>query len=314
MAAMKTNILLEAGTNELEIIEFTVCGQPFGVNVAKVRKVLPFQSGMVTRMADAPPGVEGLIYYQEKPVLLVDLREILRLQGPPPSENRRLALITQFNDLLSSFLIDGVNRIHRLSWKALSPFEETLPGSSACVTGMVTIEGRVIMILDLEHLMAEISPETSVRATLGVDRAIPSDTRRGAVRILYAEDSSLIRRITLQKLREAGFDKVQPFENGQRAYDALAAMAAEAKAAGQPPESVVDLILTDIEMPRMDGLTLCRLAREELGLRRTPVVIYSSLINEQMAAKCRAVGSNAQISKPKIEDIVSVLDQSCGIA
>ncbi len=171
-----------------------------------------------------------------------------------------------------------------------------------------------VMILDLEHLMSYISPETSVKATLGVDRAIASDVRRGSIRIVYAEDSSLIRRITVQKLAEAGYTQVQAYDNGQRAHEAIAALVAAARAEGRPPESAFDLLLTDIEMPRMDGLTLCHRVRRELGLPRQPVVIYSSLINGQMADKCRSVGSNAHISKPQIEEIVATLDRLCGIA
>ncbi len=314
MAAIKTDILLDVGTNELEIIEFKVGTQTFGVNVAKVKKVLHFKPEMMTGLAEAPAGVEGLLYYQEKPVLLVNLRKVLGLEAPPADDARRLALVTHFNDVFFSFLIDGVNRIHRLSWKQLQPFEETIPGATACVTGTVTIEGRVIMILDLEHLMADISPETSVKASLGVDREIPSDVRRAAVRVVYAEDSSMIRRITVQKLREGGYTQVQAFENGQRAYDHLAALADQAKAEGKSPESAFDILLTDIEMPQMDGLTLCRHVREGLKMKTKPVVIYSSLINEQMAAKCRSVGSSAHVSKPKIEEIVGLLDGFCGIA
>lgn len=312
--ALKTDILLDVGTNELEIIEFSVGGQSFGVNVAKVKKVLHFKPELMTKLVQAPPGVDGILYYQDKPVLLVNLRQVLRLDAAPANADRLLALVTQFNDIFSSFLIDGVNRIHRLSWKQLQPFEETIPGATACVTGTVTVEGRVIMILDLEHLMADISPETSVKASLGVDREIPLDVRRGGVRVVYAEDSALIRRITVQKLREAGFTQVQAYDNGQRAYDALSGMVKTAQESGAPPDNAFDLLLTDIEMPQMDGLTLCRRVREELGMRTKPIVIYSSLINDQMATKCRSVGSSAHVSKPKIEEIVGLLDRLCGIA
>jgi len=315
MSGVKTEILLEAGTNELEIIEFGAAGKAYGVNVAKVKKVLHYTPDMLTRIHGTPRGVEGVIYFQNKPILLINLREFLRLEGAPIPEHRQLAIVTQFNDVTAAFLVDAVNRIHRVSWKALSPLEEiSLVGNSPCVTGTITIENRVLMVLDLEHLMSEVAPETSIKATVAAAKNVAVNPLRSSLRVIYAEDSAMIRRLTSEQLRKAGFTNLQVYENGQLALNAIRELIGKAETQGKPAETAFDLLLTDIEMPQLDGLTLCRTLREELQVRAVPVVIYSSLINEQMAAKCRSVGSNAHISKPKIEQIVEVLDRLGNVA
>ena len=310
----QSEILLEVGTNELEIIEFTVGGRHYGINVAKVKKVVHYQPSMLTQVSEVPAGVEGIIYFQGKPILLVNLRSLLSIEGEVPRDDRRLAIITQFNDMISSYLIDGVNRIHRLSWNKLQPFEEVIPGSNASVTGTITIGDRVIMLLDLEHLMSKIVPENSIHASTKTASTITRLSGRKDVRVLFAEDSSMIRKMTTAQLNEAGFSTIQVFENGKRAYDYISAEVTKAVSEGRNPNEVFDLLLTDIEMPQMDGLTLCKNIRETLGLKAVPIVMYSSLINEQMALKCRSVGSTAHISKPRIDQIVSIIDQNCGVA
>ncbi|SDU21282.1 two-component system, chemotaxis family, response regulator CheV [Verrucomicrobium sp. GAS474] len=310
----QSDILLEVGTNELEIIEFTVAGRHYGINVAKVKKVVHYQPSMLTQVSEVPHGVEGIIYFQGKPILLVNLRSILSIEGEAPRDDRRLAIITQFNDIISSYLIDGVNRIHRLSWSKLQPFEDVIPGSTASVTGTITIGDRVIMLLDLEHLMSKIVPENSIHASSATAKGISHRGERKNVRILFAEDSSMIRKMTSGQLHEAGFTNIQLFENGKRAYDHISAEVSKAISEGKDPNGLFDLLLTDIEMPMMDGLTLCKNTRETLGLKTLPIVMYSSLINEQMAAKCRTVGSTAHISKPRIDQIVAIIDQHCGVA
>ncbi len=309
-AGPQTEILLKAGTNELEIIEFGAAGKAYGVNVAKVKKVLHYTPELLTRVHGTPRGVEGVIYYQGKPILLINLREFLRLEGLPIPEHRQLAIVTQFNDVTAAFLVDAVNRIHRVSWKALTPLETVVPGGSApCVTGTITIENRVLMVLDLEHLMSEIAPETGIKATIAASANVAVNPLRSSLRIVYAEDSAMIRRMTTDQLRKAGFTQIEVFENGQLALNGIRELIGKAETQGKPAEAAFDLLLTDIEMPQLDGLSLCRTLREELQVRAVPVVIYSSLINEQMAVKCRSVGSNAHISKPKIEEIVETLDR-----
>ncbi len=310
----QSDILLEVGTNELEIIEFAVGNRHYGINVAKVKKVVHYQPSMLTKVSEVPEGVEGIIYFQNKPVLLVNLRQLLSIEEEPPREDRRLAIITQFNDMITSYLIDGVNRIHRLSWNKLQPFEEVIPGSNASVTGTVTIGDRVIMILDLEHLISKIVPEASIQASAKTAESIHHSAGRNSVRILFAEDSAMIRKMTAGQLKEAGFTSIEVFENGKRAYDHISELVTNAVRNGKNPNETFDLLLTDIEMPQMDGLTLCKNVRETLGLKTLPIVMYSSLINEQMAAKCRSVGSTAHISKPRIDQIVSIIDQHCGVA
>jgi two-component system chemotaxis response regulator CheV len=186
-----------------------------------------------------------------------------------------------------------------------------MPGVTSYITGSVQIQDRLVMVLDLEHLMSVITPHLGIQASIEKMAQVPKNKRREGITIMFAEDSTLIRRMTSDQLRQAGFTQLLIFENGLRAHDQFMEFHAQSKATGEPITRFVNLILTDIEMPQMDGLTLCKTIKKDLHYADLPIVIYSSLINEQMAIKCQAVGSNAYISKPKIEHIISIIDQEC---
>lgn len=310
----QSNILLDVGTNELELIEFVVGGQIFGINVAKVKQVVQWNPEMRTAMPDAPEAVLGVLYHRGKPVTLIDLRKALEIEAPACEPSRQLVLITEFNDLVTSFLIDKVERIHRLSWTQLKPFKEFLPGMASYIIGCVHIQERLLMVLDLEHLMSVLVPRTGINSSLECMQSVVPNRRRADVTVMYAEDSGMIRRMTSGQLKAAGFTKILAYENGLRAFEKIKEFHAESLKSGQPLTQFFNILLTDIEMPEMDGLTLCKSLKKDLQQPDFPVVIYSSLINDQMALKCQAVGSNAHISKPRIDQIVSVLDEQCGIS
>jgi len=122
----------------------------------------------------------------------------------------------------------------------------------------------------------------------------------------------MIRKLTVDVLHGAGFTNIAVFENGLDAHTHLAALREQAAAAQRSLRDLVDLIITDIEMPKMDGLTLCRSVKSAAGDRIPAVVVYSSLINEEMARKCTSVGADAQLSKPHGDEIIAVVDKLCG--
>jgi two-component system chemotaxis response regulator CheV len=325
-------ILLTAGTNEVEIFEFTLGANSYGVNVAKVQQILTRDLVSITRLDMAPPGVLGTMYFRNKPALVLDLKVILGLPEQPievksveetpevssdieiggtdQGSSRSLILVTEFNEQICSFCVDSARRIHRISWAQFVPMENCFGERPPYATGIVKLESHMVVILDLEHILATIVPERNVpQLDARVVNSGQGAAARGDLRILFAEDSGMIRKLTVQQLESAGFTHIQTARDGKEAYQILCQLRDQAAAEKKSLEDLIHVVLTDIEMPEMDGLSLCRRIRTELGMVNIPVVVYSSLINEQMIAKCKSVGATAYMSKPQVTKLVEVIDQ-----
>jgi two-component system chemotaxis response regulator CheV len=301
------NILLSAGTNEVEFMEFYLGGISYGINVAKILRVVGLKETPITRVAEAPRNVLGVIYDQGKPLKLIDLKGALNIDRPASDEDRRLVLITHFNSGSHAFLIDGIHKIHRTSWDSFQPMSSTLYNTEAYVTGTVQLENRIVLILDLERLIIDGSPNRSVEH---VHLSEGTLVKRASRSIVFAEDSALIRRLTLETLTKAGYTRVQAFDNGETAWNHIQNEAALAKQGKQALHDRIQVLLTDIEMPKLDGLTLCKRVKTETGDPNPPaVLVYSSLINEDMRRKCKAVGTDRELSKPNTLDIIATLDE-----
>ena len=313
-SSAKQGILLESGTNEVEFIEFFLAGESYGVNVSKVQRVIALNNCHITSVAQAPHGVMGVIHVQDKPVLLVDLHTALALPtaGSATDSERQLVMVTRFNKRTTAFLIDGISKIHRTSWSDFEPMTTALAGEGAgYTTGSIRIGDRIILVLDLERLMLDFTPDNE-RPGTPPPADEPTRRSRSQVKIIYAEDSKMIRKFTLDVLRGAGFNDIAVFENGLEASEHIAALRKRAAEEGNQLNDYVDLIITDIEMPKMDGLTLCKNVKNAGGDRIPAVVVYSSLINEEMSRKCQSVGADAQLSKPHGEEIIAIVDKLCG--
>lgn len=307
----RDSILLESGTNEVEFIEFYLGPVSYGINVSKVQRVLARSSVEITGVAQAPYGAIGMIHIQEKPIMLMDLKMSLGIPFDPESIDleRQLILVTTFNKQTTAFLIDGISKIHRTSWENFEPLNEnvTSEGAGGYSTGTVTFDDNIIVILDLERLMLALFP--SSHGNIGVLESVESRAEREVIRILYAEDSKMVRGITEDILHNSGYLQVDAFENGEDAYAFLQKRLHEKDYDGHGP---YDLVLTDIEMPKMDGLTLCRRVKTEACANNPPkVIVYSSLINKEMSIKCESVGADAQLAKPDVKQIVDLIDSLC---
>ncbi|MBC2606813.1 chemotaxis protein [Pelagicoccus albus] len=308
-AATRDSILLESGTNEVEFIEFFLGGISHGINVSKVQRVMARSSVKVTGVAQAPYGTIGMIHIQDEPIMLMDLKSVLGIPFDPESLNldRQLILVTSFNKQTTAFLIDGISKIHRTSWEFFEPLSQSATGynGNSYSTGTVTIDENIIVILDLEQLMLSLFPSTHGAYT--TEDLVECKEERTAIRILYAEDSKMVRTITEDILKQSGYIQIESFSNGEEAYSHLLKRISE----GGPP-SPYDLVLTDIEMPQMDGLTLCKRVKSEACPDSPPkVIVYSSLINKEMSLKCASVGADAQLAKPDVAQIVELIDSLC---
>lgn len=297
----QTEILLESGTNELEIMEFTIAGEIFGINVAKVREIMKYSP--VKPMQNAHPVIEGIFKPREEVITVIDLPQYLHLE-PSPDHARDIFIIANFNELHFAFHVHSVVGIDRISWKKIQkPDKIIYGGDEGVATGIAEFEDRLITILDFEKIVAEICPETSIQMS-DIDALGPRGERKDKT-ILIAEDSMLLSKMIVECLHRAGYVNTVKTDNGQEAWDYLT----EAKSSGDPILDHVSLIVTDIEMPQMDGHRLTKLVKDDSILKTIPIVIFSSLINEEMRIKGRQLGADEQISKPEIANLVSLIDR-----
>ncbi|MDQ8203821.1 chemotaxis protein [Pelagicoccus sp. SDUM812003] len=304
-----TDILLEAGTNEVEVFEFNLGGHHYGVNVAKVNQIIQRDQVKITRTDCPPHGVLGTITFRGKPTMTLDLRSVLGIYGEEPDPSRALMLVTQFNDQVVAFAIDGAERIHRVSWEKFEPISSNFAQENPYVNGIIRLDDRLVLILDLEYILTLINPRLGMTVDTQKLQKIEEEFKpRDHIKILFAEDSAMIRKMVHGQLMDVGFTNVDLATNGSEALDKVRRAKEESDASGTPFSEYYDLILTDIEMPVMDGLTFCKRVKQELALE-TPVIVFSSLINDQMIAKCKAVGANGWGTKPKVNLIVNIIDR-----
>lgn len=295
---MDTNILLENGTNELEVLEFTVGGRSYGINVAKIREIIAYMP--VTPVPNAHQFVEGIFMPRDIVITAIDLAKVLGI--PAEHKPTDMMIITNFNKLNIAFHVDAVSGIHRVSWADIITPDSTINTSDAGLsTGIIKMGSKLIIILDFEKIVTDISPETGLKVS-EIDRL--GVRERSDSPILIAEDSPLLRKLIEDSLHKAGYVTVISTENGQQAWEKLT----EYKKAGKAKEKV-HCIITDIEMPLMDGHRLTKLVKSDEELKSIPLVIFSSLINDEMRIKGQALGADAQLTKPEIGNLVQTIDE-----
>ena len=297
MEENKQGILLESGTNEIEIMKFTIGGNLYGINVAKVREIMI--SAPVKPMPMAHPAVEGIFKPRDTVLTVVDLPQYLGVDSP--KDPKDIFIITNFNKMFIAFRVHTVDRISRISWTDIQKPDKTVSGGAEGVaTGIAQCDGELVTILDFERIVAEIAPETSIQMS-EVEQLGPRD--RNEKPIWVAEDSILLSKMIEDSLRKANYVNLHMFSNGLELWEALTALPQE----GELTRDVA-LIITDIEMPQMDGHRLTKLVKDNTRFKQIPLIIFSSLISEEMRRKGRDLGADEQLTKPEIGHLVDVMD------
>ena len=293
---METNILLESGTGEVEIIEFLVNNKHYAINVIKVKEVIEVDN--VTKVPQSDPAIEGLILCREKIFPLIDLSYILGQKST--SKKKFKTIICEFNRVSVAFKIDEIVAVHRIGWdKILKPDDIA---ANPLVIGNILLKDKIILLLDFEKIVTAINPSTGISE----ERIVNVDYKdRSHIKVFLADDSSLIRKLLKDTLTKAGFKKLTIFDDGKQALDKLLELV-EKK--GEDFTEDVQILITDIEMPQMHGHTLTRKVKEHPILKRLPVIIFSSLITNDLKHKGTSVGADAQLSKPDIGELVSIID------
>lgn len=296
---METNILLESGTNELEILEFTVGGNSYGINVAKIKEILPYKQP--TPIPNSHDLIEGIFMPRDQIITIINLSKCLTGQSNADATGD-MYIVTNFNQLNVGFHVDSVIGIQRISWADIAKPDATLENSgNGVATGIVKLAGKLIIILDFEKIVSDISPDTGLKVS-AIDHL--TGRTRNDVPILTAEDSPLLRKLIHDCLVKAGYTNIISAVNGLEAWELLEKYKAENRVAEN-----VRCVITDIEMPQMDGHRLTKLIKSDDTLKDIPVVIFSSLVNEEMRRKGELLGADAQLSKPEIGMLVDALDK-----
>lgn len=289
MEEHKQGILLESGTNEIEVMKFTIGGNLYGINVAKVLEIMI--SAPVKPMPLSHASVEGIFRPRDTVITVVDLPKYLGVDSP--KSDKDIFIVTNFNKMCIAFRVHTVDRISRISWTDISKPDKTVSGGAESVaTGIAQCEGELVTILDFERIVAEIAPETSIQIS-EVEQMGPRD--RNDKPIWVAEDSVLLSKMIESSLHKANYVNLHMFPNGLELWEALVALPQN----GDVTDGVA-LIITDIEMPQMDGHRLTKLVKDSERFKEIPLIIFSSLISEEMRLKGRDLGADEQLTKPEI--------------
>jgi two-component system chemotaxis response regulator CheV len=292
-------VLLESGTNELEIVEFAVANNRFGINVIKVREII--NPAPIVAIPHAHPHIEGIMEIRGEILPVINLARVL---GYPDSDHPALdkLIVSEFNQQKVVFHVHSVDKINRISWEQIEKPTSLYQTGDNQITGVVRTQDGMILLLDFEKILVDINPATGINQ----DRLKQVERKdRSHYRVVVAEDSAMLRKLLSDTLTEAGFQHMEFFENGKDALDFLEHSLTE----HADIKEVVDLVITDIEMPVMDGLYVTKQIKQHPELSKLPVVIFSSLITDDLRHKGETVGADAQVSKPEIGELITVMDQ-----
>ena len=293
-APQGSGILLEAGTNELELLVFKCGDVTFGINVAKVKEII--RAVDTISIPCAPPAIDGSFKIRDEVLTLINLATYLEMEPGETGKHERLIIIMDLNKTRCGVLIDSVEQIHRIRWEDVDPPSDFLANSGTPVTAVAKIGERVVQVLDFESIIADLFGLEG-GADKDLDKIVPMPSF-SELKVLAADDSPTIRMTMGNLLKHAGFEDVTLCTDGQHAWDTLTAQLER----GEP---FFDLILSDIEMPRMDGLHLTQRIKEHPEMANTPVILFSSIIRQETINKGEAVGADGQLTKFDTEGLVS---------
>lgn len=309
--AESTNILLKTGTNELELIEFIlhhdgrgdeVVSQSYGINVTKVREIL--RMPQLTILPNLPETVCGIFEIRGEIIPAIDLQKALYKKQN--TEEDRKMIVSEFNKMKIGFIVSDVNRIHRLSWNDIqSPetMQDFNHAKDSSVVGFIEHEKGQILMLDVEKIVADIDPTSAIGGgenTKGFKKQL---------KVLTIDDSAVVRKMIHSRLAKAGFEILE-FNDGFAAFEKMQEIA-DAVKSGDKVEQHVDVVVSDIEMPKMDGYSFTKNVRQISEFDRLPIILFSSMINNDILHKGQSVGATAQLSKPQIGELLETIRRIC---
>ncbi|HHX8264959.1 TPA: chemotaxis protein CheV [Vibrio diabolicus] len=277
------------GQNRLELLTFRLMGrQRYGINVFKVKEVL--QCPKLTSMPNLHPLVKGIAHIRGHTVSVIDLS--LAIGGRPTTDlDKCFVVIAEFNRTIQAFLVSSVERIINMHWEAILPPPDGA-GKAHYLTAVTNIDNELVEILDVEKILAEIAPvDETMDSAIGEEIAQAEQEKPIVRRILIADDSTVARKQVERAITSIGFEVVS-VKDGKEAYNKLIEMAQEGNIYDQ-----ISLVISDIEMPEMDGYTLTAEIRRHADLKDLYVILHSSLSGVFNQAMVERVGANTFIAK-----------------
>lgn len=295
---LEKDILLESGTNEVEVLVFRVGGYSLGINVAKVREVLPDQK--ITKLPESHGSMTGCFTLRDQVIPCVSLHEHLN-EEPIQDGNGSTIILTEFSQYHTAFVVDAVERIHRVSWENVMAAPALISCGETPVTAVTTIDDRLILMLDFELIADQISNLSDKTEVLDNSADLPRDQ----LRILLADDSATVRVSITKTLHDNGFTNLLAFENGQEAWNWIQE---EYQRTGDVSQ-VADLMLSDVEMPQMDGFRLTKNIKDHPELSKISVLLNSSILTSDNKKKGESVNADGMVTKPGLPKIVAWADE-----
>lgn len=293
------DILLETGTGELEVLRFSVGKGEYAINVIKIREILDVDKFSIIPKSN--PAIIGMTLVRGEVIPLIDMKFVL--EGIHSDTTNIKTLLCEFNSIKVAFVVAQVKSINRIPWKDIKKPEGVVENMDTLVIGNITFGNEIVMLLDFEKVVTDIEPSTGITKE-SVQSVEKKD--RSNIKVVLSDDSALIRKLLKDSLINAGFDKLTFFNDGQEAWNYLQDIA---KKDGEDFTQDVDILITDVEMPQMDGHTLTRLIKQDNILKNLPVIIFSSLITDTLRHKGESVHADAQMSKPEIVNLINVVDE-----
>ena len=298
-----------AGTNQFELLLFRLgesrgTGQRelFGINVFKVREVLVLPH--ITELANSHEHLMGVANIRGQIIPVIDLPSVV---GCKPTKGRTILMVTEYGRTVQAFAVEQVNEIIRMEWSHVLPADSSDGG--ALITGIARLDGatadtRLAQVLDVEQILKNVLPSTTEeinREAVGPELQLPPGTQ-----LLVADDSAVARSVIELGLKAMGI----PFtmtKTGKEAWDRLNEMAADARKEGKTIRDKIALVLTDLEMPEMDGFTLTRNIKADRQFDGIPVVIHSSLTGTTNENHVKGVGADGYVGKFSPRELAATL-------
>ena len=307
----RTNL---TSSNKLELLLFRLGNDPqlgrselFGINVFKVREILPMP--VITAVAGSPPNMMGVVDLRGQILPVINLPAVA---GCTPSTGLNILLITEYARSTQAFAVESVEDIVRLDWRQVLSAENN--GASGMVTSLARLDGensdQLAQILDVETILRQVMPSND--PAIDPESIEHKVTIKPGTVILAADDSLVARAMIEEGLTAMGLPFIM-CKTGKEAWDQLQAISDKAEAEGKTVGDKIALVLTDLEMPEMDGFTLTRNIKQDPRFSDIPVVIHSSLTGTANEAHVKKVGADAYVAKFVAEDLANALCQALKI-
>jgi len=298
---MNSNILLEAGTNELEILVFQLLNNTYGINLAKVREIIKYQK--TTKIPYSAKEVEGVFELRDSIIPLINLKKWLNNDEEYDKKKSKI-IISKFFGIKTGLWVDEIERIYKVSWENIYSSDK-LTKYSDVITGTIEINNKLILMLDYENIHLTLKPHLLIKQNKNIDITDHTIKEiREKKEIWIVDDSAAMRNFIRDILKENGYLKLKHFENGKQATNLLLSIINSSDTSFKLP----DLIISDIEMPIMDGYTLTKIVKTNKELKKIPVIIFSSLISSDNKIKGEMVNADLQLSKADSDELVPAID------